>query len=364
MNSIPITTNNKTKKNKLYLNKSSKQKLWSEFDIEVNKKEEDILECLDESYSDEQCYKCKSNLALSEEGYLTCTNKKCGITNTNILDYSSEWNNFPEDSHSGKSDPSRCGAPINEMLKEMSFSCQINCEGKTSYEMRKIHRYVLWSSIPYKEKSQYEQFQRIRTMAQISNIPLIIINDAIMYYKKISDYDQSFRGENKDGLIAASIYIACRTHNYQRTAKEIAVMFNLDNTCATKGCKNAQIIINQLEKDDEFSDKIHYNKTKPESFIDRYCSKLNMTAELSQLCKFICLIIDQQKMMHQNSPDSIASGIVYYISQIFKLNIEKKDIKNITEVSEVTINKCYRKLLDIDKNLLIPNEILQKYGIQ
>ena len=47
-----------------------------------------------------------------------------------------------------------------------------------------------------------------------------------------------------DGLMAASIYLACRTNNYMRTAKELATIFCLDITNATLGCKNAQTILN------------------------------------------------------------------------------------------------------------------------
>jgi hypothetical protein len=37
-------------------------------------------------------------------------------------------------------------------------------------------------------------------------------------------------------------------NNYPRTAKEIATIFHLDNTSATKGCKNAGQIIKIIKK--------------------------------------------------------------------------------------------------------------------
>jgi hypothetical protein len=42
------------------------------------------------------------------------------------------------------------------------------------------------------------------------------------------------------------------------------------------------------------------------------------------------------------------------------MNINKLDIKVICGVSEVTINKCFKKLENI-KNNLIPSCILEKY---
>jgi transcription initiation factor TFIIB len=250
--------------------------------------------------------------------------------------------------------------PINPLLEESSYGCKVLCNGPMSYEMRKIRRYTEWQSMPYKEKSQYDEFQTISIMAQNSGIPKMIIDDAIRYHKKISEYDITFRGDNRDGILAASIYISCRINNFPRTAKEIANIFNLDVTSATKGCKNALSIVNNIEKDLIMEDKTNFGKTKPEAFVERYCSKLNINAELTKLCKFISMKIEKGNIMPENTPPSIAAGIVYFISQICKLNISKKDVKNVSETSEVTINKCFKKLEKITDDL-IPASILKKY---
>jgi transcription initiation factor TFIIB len=198
-------------------------------------------------------------------------------------------------------------------------------------------------------------------MAQNAGIPKLIIDDAIRYHKKISEYEQTFRGDNKDGLLAASIYISCRIHNYPRTAKELATIFHLDVTSATHGCKNAQSIINHLEKDATNEEKTNFCKTKPEAFIERYCSRLNINTELTNLCKFISIKIEKYNLMPENTPHSIAGGIIYFISQKCNLNVSKRDVKNISEISEVTINKCFKKLDTLSEQLL-PAVIVNKYG--
>ena len=254
--------------------------------------------------------------------------------------------------------------PINPLLQESSYGCKVLCGGAMSYEMRKIRRYTEWQSMPYKEKSQYDEFQIITTMAQNGGIPKMIIDDAIKYHKKISEYETTFRGDNRDGIIAASIYISCRVNKYPRTAKEIASIFHLDATSATKGCKNALAIINNLEKDMDNKEKTKFGKTKPEAFIERYCSKLNINNELTKLCQFISMKIEKIDVMTENTPPSIAAGIVYFVAQLCKLNISKKEVKNVSETSEVTINKCYKKLEKIiNTENLIPATILKKYAV-
>ena len=64
--------------------------------------------------------------------------------------------------------------------------------------------------------------------------------------------------------------------------------------------------------------------------------------------------------MPENTPNSIAAGVVYFIIQICNLNVSKKDVKNVSEISEVTINKCFKKIEKI-KDELIPQSILKKY---
>ena len=66
-------------------------------------------------------------------------------------------------------------------------------------------------------------------------------------------------------------------------------------------------------------------------------------------------------LIPENTPHSIAGGIIYFVSQVCNLNIPKQNINSISKVSEVTINKCYKKL-EQHKSELIPDVILKKYG--
>jgi len=357
---------NKDRSQKKKVNNVNKSDLWNIFDSEIENPEKlkVPLECIYGFGNREFCERCESILAFSDEGFLTCTNNKCGIIYKDLVDHSAEWRYYGADDNQN-SDPTRCGMPINPLLEESSYGCKVLCHGPMSYEMRKIRRYTEWQSMPYKEKSQYDEFQIITTMAHNAGIPKMIIDHAIIYHKKISEYEMTFRGDNRDGIIAASIYIACRINNYPRTAKEIASIFHLDATSATKGCKNAQAIINNLEKDMDNKEKTNFGKTKPEAFIERYCSKLNINIELTKLCQFISMKIEKMDVMPENTPPSIAAGVVYFVSQLCKLNISKRDVKNVSETSEVTINKCYKKIEKITtEGNIIPVAILKKYNLE
>ena len=121
-------------------------------------------------------------------------------------------------------------------------------------------------------------------------------------------------------------------------------------------------LLNSMEKDNINDSKTHFCQTKPTAFIERYCSRLNMNAELTKLCKFIAHKIEKNDLIPENTPHSVAAGIVYFVAQCCNLNITKKQVNTHSEISEVTINKCYKKLEKL-KSQLIPPVVLAKYSI-
>jgi transcription initiation factor TFIIB len=349
----------KTKKNAQGRSKKEIKKLWTMFDEDVVEKKQEV-ECLYNKDSDGiSCHICGHRLMINELNFMTCTNTKCAVIFTEMTDTNAEWRFYGGD-ESGGVNPTRCGMPTNPILLESSFGCKVLCDYKSNYEMRKIRRYTEWQAMPYREKSQYDEFQRITTMAHQSGIPRIIIDDAIRLHKRISE-QKTFRGVNRDGIIAASIYIASRMNGTPRTPKEIAAIFHLDVGSSTKGCKNATLIINELETDMANGDKTAMCSTKPEAFIQRYCSKLNMNEEFTKLSLFIAIKIDRKQLIPQNTPHAIAAGVIYFIGSIFKLNITKSDVHRVSDISEVTINKCFKEL---KKHMdLVPTMLLKKYNI-
>jgi transcription initiation factor TFIIB len=358
------TNKQKTQKKKLNRSNYDKSKLWDIYDNDKkdvydsqNEVKKERIECV-YAKDAEVCNICNSPLMIMENGFPTCTGPGCGVIYKDALDYSPEWRFYGSEDKNAK-DPTRCGNPINPLLVESSFGCKVICNSKSSYEMKKIRKWTEWQSMPHREKSLYEEFQFITIMAQNAGIPRIFIDHAMINYKDISE-QKMFRGMNRDGIKAASIYISCRLNGCPRTAHEIAEIFKLDKTSATNGCSMAVNILHNIERSIEPSKQTELCATLPSSFIERYCSKLNINGELTMLCKFVALKIEKNDIITDNIPHAISAGIIYLISQSCNLNISKNDIKIVSGVSEVTINKCFKKL-DVISDTLIPQAILKKY---
>ena len=108
------------------------------------------------------------------------------------------------------------------------------------------------------------------------------------------------------------------------------------------------------------SEQTELGITLPISFIERYCSKLNISSELTSVCKFVAKKVQDQNLITDNIPHAVAAGIIYFVSYNCNLNISKQDIRTMSGVSEVTINKCFKKL-ETFREHLIPSVILNKY---
>ena len=283
-----------------------------------------------------------------EDGDCVC--RKCNTIQSRLIDTNAEWRYYGNEDNKN-SNPTRVGTPTNIFIPKSSLGTVIGTENvrKNGYEFQRIRRYQMFQSMPYKERSLLHVMETLNVNASNNGIPSSIIEDAKMMYKKISEQKIS-RGANRNGLIASSIYMSCKTNNVPRSAKEIAKMFNLNITTMTKGCKKFHDIM-----------KLTTNSSNPDDFIVRFCSKLKRP-EITNLCQYIIQRSEEYSIVSENAPPSIAAGCIYLCSVCCNLGLSKKDIAKACEISEVTINKCYKKLLTYKKHLF-PEEILEKYEI-
>ena len=366
------------KKNEI--SREEKAKMWAEM-CSNDRKCKNPYSMNQQEMKEIVCPRCCNSLLSTEEGYPVCVNKECGYMIRDIVDSKPEWRSFSVDDKTstnssgsssggggGSSSSSGggglllgkdCNKPSSSLLGESSFGCKILCNEKSSFEMKKIRQWTEWHSVPHREKSLYEEFQFITIIAQNAGIPKKFIEDAMIIHKEISE-QKMFRGLNRDAMKSASIYISCRLNGTPRTSHEIAMIFNLDKTSATTGCSMAVNIYHNIERAKDPYKRNELANIKITSFIQRYCSPLNVNSELTYLALFIAKKIEENHFIFDNTPHSIASAIIYFISENCNLNISKKDIKKVCDVSEVTINKCFKKL-EAFKDTFIPISILKKY---
>jgi len=305
------------------------------------------------------CENCNSDNIVEDTSHGIVVCKGCGQVVSNMLDLNAEWTQYNDDN---KKDMNRCSHPINQLLPQSSIATTI--AGSCSSRIKTLHG---WSAMPYKERSLNEVFKIIITKCHEGKILKCIEDDAKIMYKNISDCkhlygknkDKSIiiRGKNRISVIAACILFACRKKNKTRSPKEIAELFNLKYTEITKGCKIFQKLakLKNMDLDLKF--------TKPEDFITRFCEELKINNEYAVQAIQISNNVQKLQIASVHTPLSLATGSIFVMIQLNKLNIQKKTIADKFNVSQVTIAKAFKKLEPFIK-ILINDNICDRLSVE
>tara|TARA_Y100000817_G_scaffold289502_1_gene259528 strand:- start:3064 stop:4011 length:948 start_codon:yes stop_codon:yes gene_type:complete len=271
-----------------------------------------------------------------DDGMITC--KDCNMIINNIMD-SPEWRNYKDSSNN----PTRCGMPTNALLPQSSLGTNISNRGGNE-KMNKVNMYQKWNSMPYKERSLYKVYKDIELKCIDNDLPIIISNTAKSFYKIISETKIS-RGSNRIGIIAACIYYACKECNVPRSTSELASLFDINTKVMTKGCKNFTEIMRMSNCD---KNRIQSHRSiNLYDFVERFCHKLKFNENNILHIKKIAEICEQLSLINDNTPPAMSSGCIYLYIKNKNIDISKKHISDICKISEVTINKCSKKIENI-----------------
>ena len=298
----------------------------------------------------------KTNCCINQTNYLyedeiiIC--KKCGKSINNIIN-SPEWRFYGSDD-SKRSDPTRCGMPVNILLPKSSIGTTVNNKGNY---MDRISTRQRWNSMPYKERSKYKVFVEIDTRCRSNNLPIIISETSKSLYSVISEIKIS-RGKNRKGIIAACVFNACKECKVPRSIKEISQIFDMDSKVLTKGCKNYTEII-RLNKH-TINRCQNLDTIIVSDFIERFSYNLSINEEGVKFIKYISTLCEKLDLIYDNTPPAMATGCIYLSCKIRKNKITKKDISEQCNISEVTVNKCYKKL---ESNVELLRLIHSKYDL-
>lgn len=305
------------------------------------------------------CIECKSKQIHTNDvsGFYECI--ECGNVFENIIDLSAEWRFYGNDD-TKNFNPTRTGCPVDPYLPQFSMSTTM--VGSSKYKNAiKLHK---WIRFPYEERSMFNIFEYMKLKTQHSGLFGAILEDAKYYFWSLQKKDaelkkreESFllRGGVREGFIAACVYQACKDRGIGKSTSEIAKIFEISEEELTIGYKKLVEISNK--KRIRIDIKIH----TPLQYIDNYAPKLRITGHALNIAKVVAIRAEQKNLINNHQPLSVAAGILYFISILYKLPIKPKHIKDVTGKSEVTIINLNKFLLT-HANILLPKT--EKYLLE
>ena len=305
------------------------------------------------------CKSCKSEKLVIDniKGYLVCS--ECAVINQEFLDENPEFS-YDDDGNSGGS--SRYGCPSNFFFPKSALGTKIASKG-----YNKVTALQIQGQMPYREKSLLEVLERIQSKCKKYGITQTIIDSAKILYKKVNDSkhingkrkgkNMIIRCINRRSMIAACVFYGCKMQKEPRSPKEIADIYELEIKHVHRGCRK---ILDYVDLNSIF---YKISNSQSADFIERLGKKLEIDKKYIDIAKDVCNNIQKLGFASTHEPPSIAAGCLLLISNIYSLNITKKQISKIFDISDVTISKSYRKIHPFYKIILdntITDLILQE----
>lgn len=275
----------------------------------------------DQTY--DKCPHCSNTNILVDGGIIVCMNNECGQVLDVSLDQNPEWHQYDDDHNK---DQGRCAMPINQLLPLSSVGTSIAGYGKN-----RVKTLQSWSAMPYRERSLNNVFKIIHEKCLRGNIIKCIEDDVKIMYKSVSDCKHVkgrgkgkyiiIRGKNREGLIAACVFFACRRNGKTRTPKEIAELFELEYTEITRGCKNFMKLMKIRNMG------LGNGTTHPEHFVIRFCNELRLNSNCIDQAVQIAKNIRKLNLGSVHVPVSTATCSILLMADINKIRtITKKKL--------------------------------------
>lgn len=288
------------------------------------------------------CSECGGNDLIEDCGHSLCAS--CGTDLGPILQ-GDDGSMYHDSEKTGNTH--RLSSSGNSLLQKSSLGTSI---GGGSYKYRSMMRYHTYNSMPYKERSQWKIFKKIKQACDTIHIPKSISDEAQRLYKNISE-QCSVRGKHRLGMIASCLFYACKYEGVPRTSKEIACLFEIEFQDLTKAMKKFREVIGSKKEQTAISTALDY--------VPRFCQAVSYTLHEQHMIECMiakCYILN---ILPECTSVSLAAAILYVLNtHVCKhSHITKSKISEVCRVSEVTILKCYRKLQQQKEiNRILPNE--------
>src|SRR5438876_854203 len=141
----------------------------------------------------------------------------------------------------------------------------------------------------------YERGELVR-MASGMGLPRNVRETAAMVYRKAVNKNL-IRGRSIEGVVAASLYAACRQCNVPRTLDEIA---NSSRVGRKEIGRTYRFMTREL--------KLKLMPTKPQDYVSRFCSELKLTGEVQSRAVEILKEAQDKELTSGRAPTGVAAG--------------------------------------------------------
>jgi transcription initiation factor TFIIB len=143
------------------------------------------------------------------------------------------------------------------------------------------------------------------------------------------------RGRLIVGVVAASVYMACRKCGIARTLDDVASSSGIDKK---EVGKHYRYIVKELR---EFIPPL-----PPSHYVSRFVNNLELAGGVETIALQILTVAKKVRLTSGRGPQGIAAAATYIASNIVNDRRTQREVAEVANVTEVTIRNRYKELVE------------------
>ncbi|MHA1227144.1 MAG: transcription initiation factor IIB [Candidatus Hodarchaeales archaeon] len=293
------------------------------------------------SPQEKKCPECDSTDIVTDPTKGTSICASCGLVLDTQMDLGPEWRAY---NSSELQERSRIGSPMTPLKAEMGLRTQIG----------NIRKDISGRTLPYTSQTKYRRLSRIDNRTRKSEIrnlrfalkelkriksqlelPEDVAEMGAMIYRKALKKNL-IRGRSIDGMIAASLYLACRKKKLPQTLKDIA---SVSNISSKELGRCIRIILQKLD--------LKVSPSDYAALVHRLGISLRVTMKARRQAVKILNLARAKGATVGKNPMSLAAAALYISTIQTGERRTQQEIANIARITPVTIRNRFKELIKI-----------------
>ena len=284
----------------------------------------------------------------SSRAEITC--KRCGLViEENLIDQGPEWRAFDHEQRNART---RVGAPATPMVHDKGLPTVIDYKNKDArggaipdrnkaqmYRIRKLQKRIRISGAG--ERNLAFALSELDRFVSRLNLPKNIKADASVIYRDAAK-NNLIRGRSIEGVVAASLYAACRRCNVPRTLDEIAKASHVSKKVVGR---TYRFLAREL--------KIKLAPTSPADYVPRFATNIGLSNEAQIKAIDIIGKASDKGLTSGRGPTGVAAAALYIASVLLGERKTQKEVADVAGVTEVTIRNRYKELSKLDLGITL-----------
>jgi transcription initiation factor TFIIB len=165
------------------------------------------------------------------------------------------------------------------------------------------------------------------------NLPRNVIETGSMIYRRAIKKN-CIRGRSIQGIVAASLYMACRKCEIIRTLEEVGEPIDIS---AKESGRVYRFLLRRLNAD--------VPRYGSEGYLSKFVSQLSLPGETEILAEKVLSLAADMRLTSGRGPSGMAAAATYIACRLMAENVTQGEIAKIAGVTEVTIRNRYKELV-------------------